>query len=173
LAALPAAAGQINWVHQNGTLQSNGNVTIRAASGANYSATQNPGGTVAKANQNASTQPATILIQATAGGSVPLYLDGVSGKNASDQPESCPSGWTQIGFKVMEDATVAQLRRTCLPPENKSCAVLYLEGMTGKNASEKPEACPATWGEVGLKAYKYLNPTTSNVGLMKRACIKC
>ena len=173
LASADVAHAQAAWAHQNGSLTPGGAVVLRSLSGGGYSGTQNPAGAVAKGAQAAATQPATVLVQATTGGSIPLYLDGVYGKNISEQPEACPSGWIQVGLKIMEDATVAQMRRTCLPPEGKSCAVLYLEGMTGKNASEKPEICPASWIEVGFKVYKYTNPSSSYIGLMKRSCIRC
>jgi hypothetical protein len=67
LAALPAAAGQVDWAHQNGSLQSNGSVAVRSLSGVNSSVAQNPNGAVAKTNQSAATQPATVLVQATSG----------------------------------------------------------------------------------------------------------
>jgi len=63
--ALPAAAGPVDWAHQNGSVQSNGAVTVKSLSGGSYSATGNPSGAVAKANQNAATQPPTVIIQAT------------------------------------------------------------------------------------------------------------
>ena len=48
-------------------MQSNGAVTVKSLSGGSYSATGNPSGAVAKANQNAATQPPTVVIQATSG----------------------------------------------------------------------------------------------------------
>ena len=65
--ALPAAAGPVDWAHQNGSVQSNGAVTVKSLSGGSYSATGNPTGAVAKANQNAIAQPPTVIIQATSG----------------------------------------------------------------------------------------------------------
>jgi len=66
--ALPAAAGPVDWAHQNGSVQSNGAVTVKSLSGGSYGATGNPTGAVAKANQNAATQPPTVIIQATSSG---------------------------------------------------------------------------------------------------------
>ena len=57
---------QATWAHQNGSLAPNGAVAIRSLSGGAYSGTQNPAGAVAKGAQAAATQPATVLIQATA-----------------------------------------------------------------------------------------------------------
>jgi hypothetical protein len=50
-------------------------VTVRTASGTNYSASQNPGGAVVKSNQSAATQPATIVVQATGSGNPFNYKD--------------------------------------------------------------------------------------------------
>jgi len=59
-----AAAGPVNWAHQAaGAVQSNGAVTVRSLSGGAYSATTNPSGAVARINQNAATQPPTVLLK--------------------------------------------------------------------------------------------------------------
>ncbi len=77
LAALPpaAVAGSASWAHQAGALQSNGAVTVKSLSGGSYAGTQNPTGAVAKANQNAATQPPTVIIQATSSGLPFNYKD--------------------------------------------------------------------------------------------------
>lgn len=62
LLASPAAA-QAVWAHQNGSVLSNGSVSIKSLSGGSYAGTSNPSGAVAKANQNASTQPPTVLVR--------------------------------------------------------------------------------------------------------------
>jgi hypothetical protein len=67
LIAFPAAAGQVNWAHQSGSVQANGSVTVKSLSSGSFAATSNPEGAVVKANQNAATQPPTIVIQATTG----------------------------------------------------------------------------------------------------------
>jgi hypothetical protein len=93
LACLPAAAGQVDWAHQNGRLQSNGAVSVRSVSGTNYTATQNPSGAVAKATQSAATQPATIVVQATSGGYaeiIPFLTTGTTNL------PTCPSGYSRI-----------------------------------------------------------------------------
>lgn len=63
--AFPAFAGP-EWKHQNGTLSSNGSVTVKSLSGGTYTGTQNPTGAIAKTDQNAVTQAPTIVVQATA-----------------------------------------------------------------------------------------------------------
>jgi len=91
--ALPAAAGPVDWAHQNGSVQSNGAVTVKSLSGGSYSATGNPSGAVAKANQNAATQPPTVIIQATAGGYaeiIPLLTTGTT------VIPSCPTGYSRV-----------------------------------------------------------------------------
>ena len=69
---LVASAGPVSWAHQNGSLQSNGAITVKSLAGGSYSGTTNPTGAVVKANQSAVTQPPTVIIQAT-GGSVFNY----------------------------------------------------------------------------------------------------
>ena len=90
--ALPATAGQVNWAHQAGAMQSNGAVVVKSLSGASYAGTSNPAGAVAKANQNASTQPPTVIIQATSTSyseTLPLVVDGLV-------PPSCPTTFTAV-----------------------------------------------------------------------------
>lgn len=73
---MPAAvAGSASWAHQAGSLSSNGSVTVKSLSGGSYSTTQNPAGAVAKVNQNAVTQPPTVIIQATSSGLPFSYKD--------------------------------------------------------------------------------------------------
>ena len=90
LLALPAAAGPVNWAHQAGAVQGNGAVVVKSLSGSSYTGTGNPTGAVAKANQNASTQPPTVIIQATATGpryavTDTGYSGNVGGKSGGDQ----------------------------------------------------------------------------------------
>ena len=87
--ALPVAAGPVDWAHQNGSVQSNGGVTVKSLSGGSYSATGNPRGAVAKANQNAATQPPTVVIQATSGNAqfaltTNSYTGDLGGKAGAD-----------------------------------------------------------------------------------------
>lgn len=58
----------VDWAHQTSDFASNGAITIKSLSGGTYAGTQNPTGAVAKTNQNAVTQPPTIIVQATNGG---------------------------------------------------------------------------------------------------------
>ena len=62
------AAGPVQWTWEAGRQTSNGSITVKSLSGGTtYSGTQNPTGAVAKTNQNAVTQPPTVIIQATGG----------------------------------------------------------------------------------------------------------
>ena len=70
----PAVAGSASWAHQAGSLSSNGSVTVKSLAGGSYAAAQNPTGAVAKASQNAATQPPTVIVQATA--SLPIKTIG-------------------------------------------------------------------------------------------------
>jgi len=88
-----AIAGPVDWAHQNGAIQSNGSVTVKTLSGGSYSAIGNPTGAVAKANQNAATQPPTVIIQATSNG----YSETLPflNNNTTTIP-TCPTGYTRI-----------------------------------------------------------------------------
>lgn len=72
----PALAGPPQWAWEAGKQTNNGAITIKSINGSTtYPGTQNPTGAVAKTNQNAVTQPPTVIIQAT-GGSLPFnYKD--------------------------------------------------------------------------------------------------
>lgn len=91
-----AVAAQPGWAHQASGFQSNGQVMVKSLSGASYSATQNPMGAVAKANQNAATQPPTVIIQATAASTRECRpkIRGSSGVNVT--MPTCPVGYTSI-----------------------------------------------------------------------------
>ena len=64
------------WTWEAGKQTSNGAITVKSISGGTtYSGTQNPTGAVAKTNQSAVTQPPTVIIQATGGGTFFNYGD--------------------------------------------------------------------------------------------------
>lgn len=90
-------AGNVNWAHQTGTLSSNGAVMVKSLGGATYSSVQNPSGAIAKANQTATTQPPTVIIQATSA----AYSESIALAVAGTSPPSCPATynvvWQQIG----------------------------------------------------------------------------
>jgi len=77
LAWQATAAGAPQWTWEAGKQTNNGSITVNSASGSTtYNVIQNPTGAVAKANQSASTQPPTVIIQATGGGDRPFnYID--------------------------------------------------------------------------------------------------
>lgn len=97
----PLAAGQ-KWTWEAGKQTNNGQITVKSLSGSTtYSGTQNPTGAVAKTNQNAVTQPPTVIIQATGGGGACAAttrtkyngnLGGVSGADAKCAAEF-GTGW--------------------------------------------------------------------------------
>ena len=73
--SLALAAGP-QWTWEAGKQSSNGAITIKSTNGSTtYTGTQNPTGAVAKTNQNAVTQPPTVIIQATSGGAPFNYKD--------------------------------------------------------------------------------------------------
>lgn len=56
------------WTWEAGKQTNNGAITLKSTDGStSYTGTQNPTGAVAKSNQTASTQPPTVIIQATSG----------------------------------------------------------------------------------------------------------
>lgn len=70
-----AVAGPPQWTWDAGKQSNNGSITVKSASsGTSYAGTQNPTGAVAKLNQNAVTQPPTVIVQATA--SLPIKAVG-------------------------------------------------------------------------------------------------
>jgi hypothetical protein len=76
LISAQAFAGPPQWTWEAGKQTNNGAITIKSMNGGTtYSGTQNPTGAVAKTNQNAVTQPPTVVIQATSGGQVFNYKD--------------------------------------------------------------------------------------------------
>ena len=89
--ALPAA-GQPSWAHQAAGFQSNGQVSIKSLSGGSYVGSQNPTGAIAKTNQSATTQPPTVIIQAT---SSQQELRTFVRLGANVFP-TCPIGFTAI-----------------------------------------------------------------------------
>jgi hypothetical protein len=64
-----ASAATPQWAWSAGQINTNGSITIQSlkGGGTTYSGTQNPTGAVAKVNQNAVTQPPTVILQSTAG----------------------------------------------------------------------------------------------------------
>jgi hypothetical protein len=86
-----AQAGPVGWAHQAADFQSNGAVTVKSLSGGSYAGTQNPTGAVAKVNQLASTQPPTVIIQATSTGYAQV-LPLVNNLNTAIL--ACPAGYT-------------------------------------------------------------------------------
>jgi hypothetical protein len=71
-----ATATAPQWTWEAGTQTNNGAITLKSTTGSTtYSGTQNPTGAVAKTNQTAVTQPPTVIIQATSGGSPFNYKD--------------------------------------------------------------------------------------------------
>jgi len=79
MSSVSMAAG-VDWAHQNGSLQSNGSITVKTISGGSYVSTRNPSGANVKTNQNAATQPATIKMEVSAVNRWSMYYkDRVSG----------------------------------------------------------------------------------------------
>lgn len=92
----PGNAQAVSWAHQNGSLQSNGSITIKSQSGGSYGGQLNPAGAVAKANQSAVTQPPTVIIQATNSG----YVETIPLLSVGTPAPTCPTGYTALWSKV-------------------------------------------------------------------------
>lgn len=77
LSATLSTAAPPQWTWEAGKQTNNGAITIKSTNGSTtYSGTQNPVGAIAKSNQNAVTQPPTVIIQATSGSGTPFnYKD--------------------------------------------------------------------------------------------------
>jgi len=94
----PALAAPPQWTWEAGKQTNNGAITIKSTNGStSYSGTQNPTGAVAKTNQNAVTQPPTVIIQATSSGgyseSIPMVSIG------TNTIPTCPVGFTSAFSK--------------------------------------------------------------------------
>ncbi len=126
-----AVAGSASWAHQDGSLQSNGAVTVKSLSGGSYTSTQNPSGAIAKANQNAATQPPTVIIQATGSSSYMVAatrlryngnLGGVAGGTAKCVIEF-GTGWrfAGIGHLYALASAVGTVNAWVDDPNGQSC----------------------------------------------------
>lgn len=68
------AAGP-QWAYDTGKQTQNGAIIVKSVNGSTtYASTQNPTGAVAKTNQNATTQPPSVMIMATA--TLPIKVEG-------------------------------------------------------------------------------------------------
>ena len=91
-----AVAGSTSWAHQAGSLSSNGSVTVKSIAGGSYSATQNPSGAIAKANQVAATQPPTVIVQATASLPIKAVGDACTASTSGSSPNQAADEGTAI-----------------------------------------------------------------------------
>lgn len=96
---MPAAAGPVSWAHQAGVVQSNGAVTVKSLSGSSYSMTANPTASAARSNQNAATQPPTVLVLPNA--QLPIKSAGDS--CASETSGTSPSQTANEGTAITLD----------------------------------------------------------------------
>lgn len=67
------------WAHQNGSLSSNGSITVLTLSGGSYTTTQNPAGVLVQSNRSATTQMPTIIINSGMNGWSMYYRDRAGG----------------------------------------------------------------------------------------------
>lgn len=80
-----AYAGQVTWAHKNGTLTSNGQLTVKSVVSGSYTGSLNPTGVVVKTNQSAVTQPPTVIIKNQSVNRWSMYYgDRASGLPGSD-----------------------------------------------------------------------------------------
>ncbi len=120
------AAGPPKWTWEAGKQTSNGSITVKSLSGATtYSGIQNPTGAVAKTNQNAVTQPPTVIIQATGGGGGACLaatrvtysgnLGGLTGADAKCAAEF-GTGWRLATIWDMASCTGVPATGNAAPP---------------------------------------------------------
>lgn len=98
IAALLALPGVTNaappqWTWEAGKQSNNGAITLKSVNGATtYNGTQNPTGAVAKTNQNAVTQPPTVVIQSTGNSGYAEIIPYISVGTTS--LPTCPIGYS-------------------------------------------------------------------------------
>jgi len=101
LCSATSAAGP-QWTWEAGKQTNNGAITIKSTNGSTtYPGTQNPTGAVAKTNQNAVTQPPTVIIQATGGVGYPEALVVTS---SIQTIPACPTGYKSVYAEVSPSA---------------------------------------------------------------------
>jgi len=140
LGSVHAVAGP-QWVWEAGKQTTNGAITLKSASGGgSYNGTRNPTGAVAKVNQSASTQPPTIIIQATA--SLPIHAAG----------DACTAA--DVSSAAGEGIAITEDRTLLLSCQSGSWAKAVAGvGSTIEPAclgSCTPPSCPAGWTDVGI-----------------------
>lgn len=110
-----------------------------------------------------------VIIPLTLRSSWNLYYAGAN--YSGPTPAACPSGWTQVDYKVTGDAN-RNLTRTCIPLSGTR-STLYLSGSwqvyyAGANYNGAiPAACPSGWTEVDYKQI-----TSADGDDLVRSCIK-
>jgi hypothetical protein len=136
-----SSSGQAAWAHQNGSLQSNGSISIKSLSGGSYAGTVNPAGAVAKVSQSAVTQPPTVIVQATA--SLPIKTAGST--CVSNTTGTAPNQTAGEGTAILADRTNLLTCQSGLwtrsAQNSPTPAVLYLIGVAGYSTAP----CPTTW----------------------------
>lgn len=145
--APPAAAGPVGWAHQATSFQGNGAVTVKSLSGASYVATQNPAGAVAKANQNAVTQPPTVIVQATA--SIPIKVVGTPCTPSTTGTP--PSETADEGTAILADRSsllTCQSGMWAKTQAENIVTALYLRTVEG---DPQPAMCPSSWTQIDYR----------------------
>ena len=142
LAVVPLAgsAGPVSWAHQDGSLSSNGAVTIKSLAGGSYSGTVNPMGAVAKANQSAVTQPPTVIVQATA--SLPIKVVGDA--CATSTSGGAPNESAGEGTAILADRSSLLTCQAGAWTRASSSGILTTMHLNGSQG-QLPLACPTTW----------------------------
>ena len=132
------AAGPPKWTWEAGKQTSNGSITVKSLSGGTtYSGIQNPTGAFAKTNQNAVTQPPTVIIQATGGGGGAClaatrvtYSGNLGGLSGADAKCAADFG---TGWRF---ATVWEMA-SCIgvPASSSTAPPLWIHSPSGSNCS--------------------------------------
>lgn len=81
------------WTWEAGKQTNNGAITVKSTNGSTtYAGTQNPTGAVAKVNQNAVTQPPTVIVQATASLPIKVAGDPCTASTSGSSPQMADEG---------------------------------------------------------------------------------
>jgi hypothetical protein len=157
--AAPAMAGPVNWAHQATGFQSNGAVTVKSLAGGSYAGTQNPAGAVAKANQNAATQPPTVIIQATSAG----YAEAIPLLIAGSVPPSCPASYTRVFTMIATGCPNYQQANPVFNVAGSRWSLITIPNPSGGGYAS------AAWVADQAPSYNY-NSTPTMVGAAGASC---
>lgn len=147
LVAPATVSAQAAWAHQGGALTPNGAIVIKSLAGGSYSGTRNPAGAVAKGNQTAATQPATVIVQATA--SLPIKNVGDACTVATSG--TAPNQTATEGTAITSDRSALLSCQSGVWKKGASGAGTLLEltcNYMNNGGSCTPPSCPSGWTDL-------------------------